>query len=481
MRWFFHRKRNKKYQIVLQELKKTFEGQKGWDFLMELSLKDKESMTRQELQVVFQFKKLVLHLSASKHNKRIQYQRCTKSLRRVIELSKFLSFKEKWHEKMQSLLLELCSARYYRTHFYAFGRQLLEELFFSLSFSGSNQSSKEHFSNFDFLEESHLIENSGPLIFLERDFRKFDEFTLKRKFDSHSYNLPSLLYTIAFFGEKGIKRIKMVRMGSPTRESWFEKPRIIEEFQGFLTHLQRQGKRHLYVNKQKTWGEEGRRSEKIKELELSNEHFFCVCLPSDGDFYHQSGRFENVNQMEVFKPLFSKMLREKINFGYYHLPKCWREDPEFCKGLRRVIDEVHALYFESKEELNPKERQLFIDLSYTHLILYFLKYSEVDSVNITCRDGIDRAGCEQSKLLYYFQISLGIEEETVAHEELQFLLHVPVYLAKSRPIVPERREFLYKVFESFTPTVKEEIRRKHQECPLLHSKPHFVKRNYLNK
>ncbi len=477
MRWFFHRERDKRYEIVLQELKKTFEGHGGWDILMKLSLLPKEDLGSKEKDLILHFKKLIAGLTQPSKSPRIKYQKFIKELRKIIQKTRALPYNEIWHAELEELLLEFCVTRYYRTHFFSFGHSLLEKLFSSMTL-GSPKEKRDHFSNFNFIEESHLIENSKPLIFLERDLRKFDEFILKRNFDSHKYNLPSLLYTLPFFGKEGLKKVKMIRMASPTRESWIEKPHVVEEFKGFLSYLKRHDKKHLYINKQKTWGEEGKRSDKIIELELEYDNFFCVCLPSDGDFYLQTGRFENVQQVEIFKPLFCRMLRGKINSGYYHIPKAWREDHDFCVGLNRVIDDVHALYFENKKELLTTERKLFIDLAYTHLIVYFLQFSKVDSVNITCRDGIDRAGCEQSKLLHYFHIALGIENETESYEELQYLLHLPVYLAKSRPIVPERREFLYKVFETFTDQVKAEIRSKHLEDPLLLEKPHFNKKNY---
>jgi len=133
----------------------------------------------------------------------------------------------------------------------------------------------------------------------------------------------------------------MVRMGSPTRESWIQKPQIVDEFKGFLMKLKTKNQNHLYINKQKTWGDEGKRSRKIKELEDHFDNFSCVCLPSDGDFYYQEARFRNLSEASQFKSVFYRMLLEKINSGYYYLPKKWREDPVFVTilnlSLKRFI------------------------------------------------------------------------------------------------------------------------------------------------
>ena len=97
------------------------------------------------------------------------------------------------------------------------------------------------------------------------------------------------------------------------------------------------------------------------------------------------------------------------------------------------------------------------------------------SINITCRDGIDRAGIEQAKLLYYFQVSLGIEEELESKKEKQFLIHFPPYLAKSRPMISERCEYLHQYLSSYSAQNKYNIRCLQNENPILYSRPHFVK------
>ncbi|MCH9633687.1 MAG: hypothetical protein S4CHLAM7_04190 [Chlamydiae bacterium] len=481
MRWNFHRERNKKYNIAIQGLRDSFLQQEGWEFMLTLHELDKNSLTLDEVNLIKAFNKLVSCLFKEGKNPRKQHVKLSKQLRFLLNYFKKDSAKVGWKTEFQHMLLNFCCSKYYQTHFYSFGQGLLESLFSSLTFSSKDTPESEHFSNYNFLDEADLIEKSKPFLFIEREIRKFDENLLKRCFDSHQYNLPFLLYTMAVFRQGKLAKVKMVRMGCPTRESWIEKPKVIGEFEGFLAKLQLENKSHIYINKQKTWGDEGKRSREVKALESRYNNFSCVCIPSDGDFYFQQGRFQNLRCMDQFKMVFYRMLFEQINSGYYYLPTQWKKDPLFQKGVRQVIEEVHTLYYSSKNELESAERSIFIDLTYTHLILYFLQYSSCQSINITCRDGIDRAGCEQSKLLYYFQVALGIEEELESAKELQFVHHFPVYQAKSRAIVPARRKFLFKVFKAFTPSIKSKINEQHQVKPILHSKPHFVKRVILKK
>lgn len=175
--------------------------------------------------------------------------------------------------------------------------------------------------------------------------------------------------------------------------------------------------------------------------------------------------------------MFYELLVGKQGRGYYHFPQLWLDDREFCAGLKKVIDFVHLLYFSNASILTLAQKRYFIDHVYTQIIIYCLQKFNIQSVNISCRDGIDRAGCEQTKLLYYFQASLGIEEHTDSKIERQFLMHIPPYLAKNRPIVKERREYLYELMNnSYNLQVIEKIQQSSKVSPLLHLKPHFIKR-----
>lgn len=475
MRCRFHQRRKQRYLIAIQKLRDVFHAQKGWELLLELNLKPKVELSLEEDRLIYLFQKLITKLNYPSKSSAKFYIHFNHLLRKMRQLIEGMELKESWHKRLDDLLLQFCLTKYHKTHFFTYGSQLLQEMFAFLTLKGERFDYEEHFENYNFQDEAHLIETSAPFFYLERELRKIDEHFLKRYFDSHRYNLPSLLYTFAFFRKGELTKVKMVRMGCPTKESWIHPPSIVDEFKGFLICLKKENKNHLYINKQKTWGEEGRRSSKIIELEQEFEHFFCVCLPSDGDFYHQKNRFATIKTSLDFKMLFDKMLRGKVNLGYYHLPTSWKEDPVFCEGLKRVLDDVHKLYFDEAEKLEAKQRHLFIDIAYTHLILFFLEYAPIHSMNITCRDGIDRAGCEQTKLLYYFQLSLGIEEETQAKKERQFVQHIPVYLAKNRPIVFERRQILENVLGLFTPAIRKKITSHHEKNPLIYNPPHFAK------
>lgn len=479
MRWSFHKRRDRRYQIALEELKKTYREFGGYQIeTFALQQKD-QRFSRLERFLIKNLKRIESCFVPYSPDFKKKHANFLKYLRKGLRSIEKLEPTKSWHEQVQNLILELCKTKFYRIHLFLFGHHLLQDLFSSLI---HKQESKKidfdhHFANYSFLDESHLILASQPLIFLERDMRKITENLTQTIFDPHQYNHPFLLYTFVLHQQGKPQRIKMIRMGSPTKESLGRKAVIIEEFKGLLKKLQIEKKNHLYVNKQRTWGKEGQRSFAVKQLESSFNNFFCICLPSDGAFYYQQMSYADQNNSEQFKEVFYELLVGKQGRGYYHFPQLWLDDREFCAGLKKVIDFVHLLYFSNASILTLAQKRYFIDHVYTQIIIYCLQKFNIQSVNISCRDGIDRAGCEQTKLLYYFQASLGIEEHTDSKIERQFLMHIPPYLAKNRPIVKERREYLYELMNnSYNLQVIEKIQQSSKVSPLLHLKPHFIKR-----
>ncbi len=481
MGWSFHKERDKRYQIVLDQLFRTFSQQEGFNLVSQIQKQELLSKTEKKLLKNLSIIEEIL-IQNGKNNKK-RHNRFLKTLRQLLVILEVKEESGLYDKQIEKLCLELCKTKFYRIHLFQFGHNLLSVLFATLSSQAKFKTPNyiHHFSRYSLLDESRFIVTSSPLFHLERDLRKFNETITKVVFDPHRYNHPSLLYHLTLFRNGEIHRIKMVRMGCPTKESWFQSPQIIEEFKGLLKALKFENKNHLYVNKQRTWSKEGLRSSAIKDLQKTNDHFFCLCLPSDGAFYYQQNVYDVVEKATHFKDIFFNMLIGKRAKGYYHIPVVWLKDFMFVEKIRETLNQVHHLYFNAKEDLSSLEKRFFIEHCYTHLIILCLKYFEIHSVNITCRDGIDRAGCEQAKLLYYFHISLGIENEIESKKERQFLVHIPPYLAKNRPIVKKRRELLHQILNHYTPEVRKAIREAHLNKPLLYYKPHFVKGQSTSK
>lgn len=479
MRWTFHKRRNRRYQIALEELKRSFVERGGNDLVRQIKSMSLKEFSLREKRLLKELDLIKTCFNPYSHDYKKRHTQFLKVIRRLLKHFKKHPPENAWQEKFLNLSLELCKTKFYRIHLFLFGHHLLQDLFASLIHQKDETKLDfdTHFLNYNFLDESDLIINSTPAIFLERDFRKFIEIGLGVTFDPHKYNHPFLLYTLAFYRKGKICKLKMVRMGSPTKEAWGKRPEVIEEFKGFLMQLKRENKSHLYINKQRTWGTEGLRSHSICKLEAEFDNFFCLSLPSDGAFYLQSAPYQANDNAADFKNHFYKILIGEKASGYYHIPVKWLADETFLSGLQQVLNFVHEYYFKNKEVLSVKERRFFIDHFYTQLILFCLQYKEIQSINITCRDGIDRAGCEQTKLLYFLQLSLGVEDELESKIQRQFLVHIPPYLAKNRPMVKERREYLHELMShTYDKEIKEGLFKYCQSQPLIYHKPHFVKR-----
>ncbi len=479
MRLSFHKSRDKRYQIALEELRKTFQSNQGEAILADLRAVPLRKLTKDERFIARNLRKIHKCLRPSTRGEKRKHGLFLNAFRKTLHRLNSSEIEKNRYLRLNRLLLELCKTKFYRVHLFAFGHDLLREMFTALApKDGKCLDYKEHFSQHSFLDESLLIIRSRPTFLMEREVRRFNESLNQSFFDPHKYNHPFLLYTFAFFRQGRVRRLKMVRMGSPTKEGPGRPPKIIEEFKGFLTLLKQEKKVHLYINKQKTWGKEGLRSLEIQNLELEYDNFYCISLPSDGAFYYQEMSYASQHQASKFKQTFQDLLMGKIGVGYYHLPQSWLKSESFEKDLCEILEQVHECYFDSKELLTVTERRFFIDHVYTQIIITCLQNFKIDSLNITCRDGIDRAGCEQAKLLYYFQTSLGIENDLDSMKERQFLLHIPPYLAKIRPMIKERREYLHQLIHvSYNKEVCRKICQKGEQEPLLYLKPHFVKRS----
>ncbi len=450
-----HRRRKERYDLAISELRKVFLNFSQEEIFREIRSGKEEIPFLQRLRIRKAWKQLQKSLLSGYGNERKNYRYFLRSLRKLLF---FYRFEEPNTRQGKKLIEDLCRIRFHRVSFFSYGMQLLEELLSSCETE-------------EFPAHCEHIDRSAPLIYPETGWRKLNENIFKWTFDPQKYNHPYLLYTLSF--RKDNRSVRMIRMSCPTYENRYRKPRVVPEFREFLLLLQRENGSHLYINKQKTWGEEGARTDALLELEKENDRFFCVCLPSDGDFYHQKKEYQNISETKEFLETFYEMLVGIKNRGYYHLPRKWIAESSFRSGVKETLQETLDLFFENRKNLSARERRHFIDHAYTLLILFFIRYSSVDSMNITCRDGIDRAACEQTKLLYYLQIASGTEKEEGSRKERLFVLHLSAYLAKNRAVVKERREFLAEVLKGYRPEVLEKIRGRYQDEPLLRNKPTF--------
>jgi hypothetical protein len=192
---------------------------------------------------------------------------------------------------------------------------------------------------------------------IEREWQRFKDL-MNWRYDPYMQgNLPYILFE------------NNIRMGTPTYERHpFASAEIIPEFRALLEIYQMKGKKHLYINLQKTKADFF-----AKYLGIWNEE-------------HRSVAIEKLSK--EFSGTFFVYNFSMNSKSYYHN----KPDLEYCREIQHLITEIQP-----------------------------------DTYNITCRDGIDRAGLINA-LLYWLE--KGEVSETV--------LFVPALIVRQRAIQKHR-------------------------------------------
>jgi hypothetical protein len=241
------------------------------------------------------------------------------------------------------------------------------------------------------------------------------------------------------------KNIQVIRMGTQTYEGYFslfsQTANVNKEFEGFVNYLLANKKKHIYFNFQNkipTWygRNEAPRCRALEEFASKyQECLYFVTLPKNTLFYHQEGPFEALDDAKIFKENFiieSKNLDG--GFSFINIEELITSD----KIINKIIDEVHLKHFDNKPQLSLEERKNFIELTYLELEKWLIIHINPDSINLTCKDGIDRAG-GASALLYFDLYLKHLKELNESQiQDLEAILFAPALLVKKRAITKNR-------------------------------------------
>lgn len=261
-------------------------------------------------------------------------------------------------------------------------------------------------------------------------------------------NLPSRVYEIQ---RKG-KKIEVIRLPSPTRQSYINKVEIVDEFRAFLRSLQsdKPKRKHFMVNLQDrtSWKEFSRASalESIQKNAEFSSTFFILTLPKDTDFYTQINEYQNLNKAEDFLTVFREELGAPES-GYF-LPSHLSIN-ELREWADRVFPAIHEHFFHSKNSLTRRNREDFIEIFHQFLILKCIDTIEPNSISFTSKDSLD-SGAAQLGMFYGF-IKLLISDFTDKEEQdfLRWLLYAPALFIRERAIDPERLNRTISALERF--------------------------------
>lgn len=252
------------------------------------------------------------------------------------------------------------------------------------------------------------------------------------------------------------KEVRFLRMGTPTIEPYslsiYSQAHICPLFKGFLEFLKKEEKKHLYISLQsaiaslKLIGDETGRTQAIIDLAQDYpEHFDCVVFSQDSAFYKKPLEEEGDVPFEAFKKAFLEELERPTEESGYFFPKKWSSQEGFFSELGLLMDAVYREVFaESSTDflMNFSERQDFIEIFQAFLALKCIQKSRADTVNITCKDAIDRAGKTNCLVAKILMIKEGRGKDPLALKELKTLTHAPALMVKKQAIVHSRRERL---------------------------------------
>lgn len=218
-------------------------------------------------------------------------------------------------------------------------------------------------------------------------------------------NLPSWIARI--------NDTSLIRMGQPMIHSngpmkWVYAPQASPEFMEFVNGQ----KSHLYVNLMKRNGTEGSLSRSIEQLGETIPHLMVITLDKNSDFYHQ-----NTPPKADFKTEFlNELLKEEENYSF---PK---EFPR--EELVSLLLAVQNHYFAGKNPETVEERKDFIELTYIALLDRLVEKYHPQTLNITCKQGIDRAPSLIALWLY--------SQKTHSDKEIAVQLLAPPLLFHNR-------------------------------------------------
>ncbi len=312
-----------------------------------------------------------------------------------------------------------------RIHFEADLKHSLDEIIFFEKVVAAYPAPKKY-NELSIEELNHFFSDSLNLKPSEKwleGIRRYLQRSLLKEWDSA---LISLRFCWGYF-ESQAKQVKVLRMGCPVMLQ-NNRHRVDPIFMTYLDALRDQKKKHLYINlmNQTQSGWEKKASLLLKEISQQSDFrdsFFYISLPYNGPFYQQeslSPRYAN-----EFIQEFKKLILKHEN-GFY-FPPIISENIDFESDVEYLLKDTHSKFFQNKQSLTQKERWQFIDLIYAHLSSYSMQKLDIDSVNWTCRHGIDRA---MSAFTVFERLHQRESKESLKHSI--FYAYMPSFLFYSR-------------------------------------------------
>lgn len=240
-------------------------------------------------------------------------------------------------------------------------------------------------------------------------------------------NLPCLLYKCSFDKKDFIA----LHIPTPTHQSIISHAEIVPEFYAFLHKNILEKRLHFLIQLQDraSWKEAARASllEHLSTQAKYKNVLELISISRSNAFYHQTEEFLTQNDAKILCDATTKEFLEN-SFFPPHLLK----DKKFVDFLYQLPRRVHEIFFASKNTLQRKERQDFIEIVHHLLIAKLLYLFSPESFSFTCKDGLDNGGAFSSSFFAFLQLVKNIQWD---EDNKNFLL----YLFYARPLKVRER------------------------------------------
>lgn len=278
---------------------------------------------------------------------------------------------------------------------------------------------------------------SGPLfktldIFHERDEDEGFDPIMQGNPPYHLFTLSSELFDA-----------KCLKLPCPTFHAHINKAKVIEEFKGFLRHIEtKKGlEKHLLINLQdRTSWEEHARCQALEELENQaefNKQLVIVTLPKKSDFYYQADTYLSVDSAEDFIHLLEEQVSSGEECGFYFSGKI--DKKKLGAFVKEVIPLIYTHFFGKKSQLERNERLNFIEIFYMLLCLKILDLTRPDTFSFTCKDGVDVGATTNAAFLAMIkQMSQNPKWNLEEQDHLLWVLNGPALSVRERLVNYQR-------------------------------------------
>ncbi|MGK5594830.1 MAG: hypothetical protein ACSNEK_05680 [Parachlamydiaceae bacterium] len=251
------------------------------------------------------------------------------------------------------------------------------------------------------------------------------------------------------------QEINIIGMGSPTLQPWMvaitKQQAVIDPlFRGYLYHLEKGSLSHLYVSLQNISNDENLRNSAIMQLQMKSPSLYAITLAKNSHFYEGHGP-DNAAQFcaELHKQFFELdprksgcYISEKIKGQIGRMKGRSLEETS-----KEMIKLIHEEVFDLESTLDHTQRRVFIEIYYNLLVTHILSTLDIDYVNFTCKDGIDRGMGALASFEYLWMIMENKELDPASQQRLKETINLRAYWVRKRAIIKERSDRVYETMD----------------------------------